>query len=111
MYGSWRELVDGYAKSLWASFGSAAGAAAVTALLLALYVLPIATLSVAGLAAYALGVGGRIVTARATGARALPQALAHPVSIVLFAWLVAVSFRRRRQGRLAWKGRSIEEPA
>ena len=29
MYTSWRELVDGYTKSLWASFGSPAGAAAV----------------------------------------------------------------------------------
>jgi len=28
MYTSWRELVDGYAKSLWASFGPPAGAAA-----------------------------------------------------------------------------------
>jgi hypothetical protein len=112
MYGSWRELVDGYAKSLWASFGSPAGAAAAVASLLALYVLPLcAPPTYAGLAAYALGVVGRMVTARATGTRALPQALAHPVSIVLFAWLVAVSFRRRRQGRLAWKGRSIEEPA
>ncbi len=111
MYGSWRELVDGYAKSLWASFGSPVGAAAVVGLLLVLYVIPICTLSAAGLAAYALGVVSRMVTARATGARALPQALAHPVSIVLFAWLVAISFRRRRQGRLAWKGRRIEEPA
>jgi hypothetical protein len=111
MYGSWRELVDGYAKSLWASFGSPVAAAAVLALLLVLYVLPIGTFSLAGLTVYLLGVAGRMVTARATGARALPQALAHPVSIVLFAWLVAVSFRRRRQGRLAWKGRRIEEPA
>ena len=60
---------------------------------------------------YALGVIGRMVTARATGTRALPEALAHPVSVVLFAWLVVVSFRRRRQGRLTWKGRRIEEPA
>lgn len=111
MYGSWRELIDGYGKSLWASFGSVAAAAAVVALLLVLYVLPISTLSVAGLTAYALGVIGRMVTARATGTRALPEALAHPVSVVLFAWLVVVSFRRRRQGRLTWKGRRIEEPA
>jgi Glycosyl transferase family 2 len=111
MYGSWRELIDGYGKSLWASFGSAAGAAGVIALLTTLYVLPIGTFSLAGLAAYALGVAGRVVTARATGARAFPEALAHPVSILLFAGLVVVSFRRRRQGRLTWKGRRIEEPA
>jgi hypothetical protein len=48
------------------------------------------------LAAYLLGVAGRVVSARATGGRAWPDALAQPVSIVLFAWLVARSFRLRR---------------
>jgi hypothetical protein len=108
MYGSWRELVDGYGKSLWASFGSPAGAAAAVALLVTLYVLPPLTLSAAGLAAYALAVAGRIVTARATRARWFPAALAHPVSIVVLGWLVALSWWRRRHGTLTWKGRTLE---
>jgi hypothetical protein len=118
MYGSWRELADGYGKSLWAAFGSPAGAAAVVLLLLTVYGVP----PVAGLAAaasgqwraaliaggaYLLGVAGRVVTARATGGRAWPDALAHPVSVALFGWLVLRSFRRRRRGALSWKGRAV----
>jgi hypothetical protein len=106
MYSSWRELSDGYAKSLWASFGSPPGAAAVLAVLLTLYVALPATVLFgqwAGLLAYALAVAGRLVSARATGGRALPDALAHPVSVLLFAWLVARSYARR--GRTTWKGR------
>jgi hypothetical protein len=118
MYGSWRELADGYGKSLWAAFGSPAGAAAVVLLLLVLYVLP----PVAGLAAavaggagpavaggfgYVAAVAGRVVSARATGGRAWPDALAHPLSIALLAWLVLRSYRLRRRGALSWKGRPV----
>jgi hypothetical protein len=106
MYTSWPELVEGYSKSLWASFGSPVTAALVTAVLLALYVLPLATVLIGqwwGLAAYLVAVLGRVVSARATGGRALPDAFAHPVSVLLFAWLLARSYRRRRATR--WKGR------
>ncbi|UWZ50032.1 glycosyltransferase [Dactylosporangium matsuzakiense] len=117
MYTSWRELSEGYSKSLWASFGSPAGAVAVLALLLALYVVAPATAllgpwlgpaALLGPAAYGLGVAGRVVSARATGGRALPDALAHPVSVLLFAWLVVRSFARR--GRTTWKGRPTWRP-
>ena len=110
MYTSWRQLSDGYAKSLWASFGSPAGAAAVVVLLLLLYVAPLVLLTVAPwwtLSAYALGVLGRVVAATATGGRAWPDALAQPVSIVLFGWLVVRSFTLRRRGRLTWRGRPV----
>jgi hypothetical protein len=105
MYGSWRELRDGYAKSLWAAFGSPAGAAAVVLLLFLLYLAPLTSLGLPALAGYGLGVAGRVVAARATGGRAWPDALAHPVSIVLFGYLVARSYATR--GRLFWKGRRI----
>jgi hypothetical protein len=110
MYGSWPALVDGYSKSLWASFGSPAGAAAVVVLLLLLYAVPPLLAVVSwppALAAYLLGVGGRVVSAAATGGRAWPDALAHPVSVVLFGRLVARSFRLRREGRLTWRGRPV----
>ncbi|GAA3340418.1 glycosyltransferase [Amorphoplanes nipponensis] len=118
MYSSWHELRDGYGKSLWASFGSPAGAAAVVAVLGLLYVAPpvagVALLAggavgPAGwaLAAYLIGVVGRVVSARATGGRAWPDALAQPVSIVLFGALVARSFALRRRGRLTWRGRPV----
>ncbi len=51
MYRSWRELSDGYTKSLWAAFGSRAGAVAVAAMLLALYVLPLLAFPVAAVLA------------------------------------------------------------
>ena len=118
MYPSWAELRDGYGKSLWASFGSPAGAAAVVGLLVLLYVVPpVAALVLVGggavglagwaLGAYLLGVAGRVVSARATGGRAWPDALAQPVSILLFAGLVVRSFVLRRRGRLSWRGRPV----
>ena len=118
MYRTWPELTAGYAKSLWASFGSRSGAGAVVVLLLILYATPpltTAALLAAGhlepasiaAAAYLLGVAGRAVTARATGGRTWPDALAHPASIVVFAWLVARSFRLHRRGALTWRGRPV----
>lgn len=118
MYPSWPRLVEGYTKSLWASMGSPVGAAAVVMLLLLLYAMPPVT-GLVGLAvgasgwvvpavvSYVLGVAGRVVTGRATGAHTCPDAFAHPASIVTFGWLVALSFARRRRGRLTWKGRSV----
>jgi hypothetical protein len=118
MYTSWAELRDGYGKSLWASFGSPAGAVAVVGLLVLLYVVPpVAAVVLVGagavglagwaLGAYLLGVAGRVVSARATGGRAWPDALAHPLSMVLFAALVVRSFALRRRGRLSWRGRPV----
>lgn len=118
MYRSWAELVAGYTKSLWAAFGSPAGAIATVLGLGAFYALPPvlavaglvtdrAGLARAGLAGYALGVLGRAVAGRVSANRVWPDALAHPVSIVLFGWLVVRSLRRRRRGRLRWKGRPV----
>jgi hypothetical protein len=118
MYDSWRELTDGYTKSLWASFGSPAGAAGVVVAMLLLYTAPPVVTIVAlaagavgpasvGLTAYLIGVAGRVVAARATGGRSWPDALAHPVSVVLFGWLVVRAFTLRRQRRLTWRGRAL----
>jgi hypothetical protein len=102
MYASWHELVDGYGKSLWAS----PGLPVVAVLLLAVYVAPLVLSPLAGLAAYLAGVTGRLVSARATGGPRA-AALAHPVSVVVFAWLVGRSYVRRRHGTLTWKGRPV----
>jgi hypothetical protein len=108
MYRSWREIRDGYGKSLWAAFGSPAGAAAVVGAVAVTYVLPpLAALrgSRAGLVGYLAAVAGRVITARATGGRAFPDALAHPVSIATFGYLTARSFAVR--DRVRWKGRPV----
>jgi len=110
MYAGWAALRDGYAKSLWSAFGSPAGAAAAVALLAGLYVLPpVAALrgSRAGRIGYAAGVVGRVVAARRTGARAWPDALAHPASVSVLCWLIARSAVLHRRGQLAWKGRPL----
>ena len=103
MYDGWAELVAGYTKSLHTV---PAGTSAVLAVL---YVVPpLAALrgSRAGALATALGVAGRVVTARRTGGRVL-DAAAHPVSVALLLWLTARSHLAARRGTLRWKGRPV----
>lgn len=110
MYRTPTDLVDGYSKSLWAATGSPGAACAVGGALALTYLLPpVAALlgSRAGLVGYAAGVAGRVVVARRTGGRVLPDAAAHPVSVGLLLWLGARSWRGHRRGTLTWKGRSL----
>ncbi|MGW2623990.1 glycosyltransferase [Micromonospora taraxaci] len=118
MYDDWPQLRDGYSKSLWASFGHPGAAAAVVAALLLLYTAPpLITLvglaagapgvAAVGLAGYLLGVAGRVLTARATGGRWWPDALAHPVSVVVLGWLTLRSYHLRKRRRLTWRGRPV----
>ncbi len=114
MYASTRELVDGYAKSLWAAFGSPGGALAVTTALSVTYVLPPAAAVLArspatrsiGALGYAAAVLGRVMVARRTGQHVADSAL-HPASILALDALTALSFRRRRHGTIRWKGRGL----
>ncbi|WP_279104200.1 glycosyltransferase [Gordonia paraffinivorans] len=111
MYDGWREVRAGYRKSLWSAFGSPAGTGAVTAGLCLTYVLPaLAALagSRVGAVGYLAGVASRAVSAECTGGRAWPDALAHPISVLLFAALAADSSLARRNGELRWKGRVLE---
>ena len=113
MYRGAGELREGYAKSLWAAFGSPAGAAGVLALLGLTYVLPaLAALggSRIGLVGYLAGVASRALAARRTGAR-VRDAVAHPVSVLAVGALTVDSLRRRRAGTLRWRGRPVEAGA
>jgi hypothetical protein len=110
MYEGWSQVRQGYEKSLWSATGTPAAAAALSAALAWLFVLPpLAALagSRAGAVGYLAGVVGRVVTARHTGGRVWPDALAHPVSVGLFVTMVGRSWLARRAGRLEWKGRSL----
>ena len=110
MYDGWAELRAGYTKSLWSAFGSPAAAAAVVGgLSLAYVVPPLSALrgSSVGLLGYAAGVAGRVLTGRRVGARVWPDALAHPISVLLFGWLTGASYVGRRRGTLVWKGRRV----
>ena len=115
MYDDAGSLVEGYTKSLWSAFGSPAGAAAVVSLLAWLYVVPPLS-AVAGptrrarawgVAGYAAGVAGRILVARRTGARLVPDVAAHPLSVLVFGALVAESWRRHAAGTTTWRGRHL----
>jgi hypothetical protein len=101
MYEGWREVRDGYAKSLWAAAGGRpSGSAAQVALLTILYCRPDPV-------CYVAGVVGRLLSARRTGGRALPDAIAHPLSIAVFTALTGLSWWRRRAGTATWKGRPM----
>ncbi|GGL94189.1 glycosyltransferase [Nakamurella endophytica] len=111
MYRDWPSVRDGYGKSLWSAVGSLPAAAAMLfGLLLVWVVPPVAALfgSRTGLAGYLFGVAGRVATGRRTGARVLPDAGAHPVSVGLLSYLLARSVVLRRYGVLRWKGRDID---
>jgi hypothetical protein len=114
MYQGADDLIEGYTKSLWAAFGSPAGALGATGLLTAVYVLPPAAAIVArdrrtraiGAAGYAAAVLGRGLTARRTGGRT-GDAWTHPLSILALDALTAASLWRHRRGGLSWKGRPV----
>jgi len=111
MYEGWPALRDGYAKSLWATVGgSPAASLAAAGALTAMAVLPaLAALrgSRAGLVGYAAGVAGRAVVAAGTGGRVWPDAVAHPVSLLLLDALMLRSVRGHRGGTLTWRGRRV----
>ena len=109
MYSSDADLAAGYTKSLHAAFGPP-----VVLLLGFLYVLPpVAALlardrrtRLAGLAGYTVAVAGRVVVARRTG-QPVPDAAAHPASIVALAGLYARSVLANRRGTITWRGRTL----
>ena len=108
MYDGNRNLVDGYAKSLWSAFGSTAGAGVVVVVMWVLYVLPWALVAITPWAWFAAAAGpaGRTVAAVRTRGNVF-LALLHPLAIVCFGVLMAVSLQRHRTGRIAWKGRPV----
>ena len=53
------------------------------------------------------GVAGRTLVARRTGQHLVPDVATHPASVATFGWLVAESWRRKRAGRLTWRGRPL----
>ena len=110
MYDDWASLREGYTKSLWSAFGSPPASAAALGSLSLIYGWPVFAAvggSPIGAIGYAAGVLGRVAVARRTGGRAMPDSLAHPVSIGLLAWLTAQSWRGRRRRTLTWKGRQL----
>jgi len=115
MYASAEQTVDGYAKSLWAAFGSPAGAVAVNALLFTAFIAPpLAAVGArsprvraVGALGYAAGVVSRAVVARRMGTRVWPDSALHPASVAAFIGINVISWQRHRTGANTWKGRAI----
>jgi hypothetical protein len=111
MYDGWPALRDGYAKSLWAAVGGRPSASvAAAAVLTAVWVVPpLAALrgSRAGLVGWLAGAAGRAVVAAGTGGRVWPDALGHPVSILVLDVLMARSVLGHRRGTLTWRDRRL----
>jgi len=97
MYDGWRELADGYTKSLHTT------PPAIPLLLFVLYVLPVLQ---GNRIAYVAGVVGRTVSAGRTGGRVL-DSFTHPVGVAALVALDARSRLARRRGSLRWKGRAL----
>jgi hypothetical protein len=108
MYDDSSSLLLGYRKSLWCAFGGEAGAVAVVTALFGLYVAPWLALGRSRwwIVPAAAGPAGRAITASRTGGSRLAASL-HPVSVVVFAGMVADSLVARRRGLLRWRGRSV----
>ena len=115
MYDSWAEVAAGYGKSLHAA-GPLAAAAAVALVAAWLWVAPWAVASAPGVdrrtralaaAGAAAGPVSRALVARRTGTRVLPDALAHPVSVLAALAVLARSHLAARRGSLTWAGRAV----
>ena len=115
MYNSASGLVDGYAKSLWTAFRKSRSAAATVSALLLIYVIPPVALVIGptartrkwGLLGYSAAVASRIVVARRTGQRVIPDVFSQPLSVLALAGIAAISLQRKRSDQLSWKGRSL----
>ncbi len=109
MYSSWRELRDGYTKSLWSAFGSIPGALLVIIFLVSLYIFP----AVIALFGYSWGISlllfafiSRLMSAIRSQS-SITSALAHPIAITLLCYLITRSWWLKRKNRLQWKSRSL----
>ncbi len=108
MYAGWGELAAGYEKSLWSALGgSPAGSLAAGAALAAVWVVPPLAGGRAGLVGYVAGVAGRAVTAARTGGRVWPDALTHPLGVLVLDWLLVRSVLGHHRGTLRWRGRTL----
>lgn len=109
MYRSWRELRDGYTKSLWSAFGSTPGAILVLIFLIGLYIFPlfIALQGLSwGIALLLFALITRIMAAIRSQS-SLTSALFHPVAIGFLCYMIIRSFWLKRKNRLTWKSRTI----
>ena len=112
MYSSASEAFAGYAKNIYPAFGGTAPAfIAAGAFNLALGVAPLVWLLVAPSLEAALCVGLSLVARGISDWRCgydLRFTLLHPIGLLVWLWIGAVSMRRFLLGQISWKGRSYD---
>ncbi len=109
MYSSASQLIEGYTKSQWSAFINPLGALLAIALLTLTSIFPF----VAGLAGELSGwylyfaiVMTRVLSGIKT--RTIPSAsLLHPLSALIWIYLITLSWIRKYQGKLSWRGRKL----
>lgn len=109
MYHSWRELRDGYTKSLWSAFGSISGAVLVVIFLISLYIFPLFI----ALQGFSWGISlilfayiSRLMAAIRSRS-SLTSVIFHPVAILILCYLIVRSWWLKRKNRLEWKARAL----
>lgn len=107
MYKDFNEIRFGYGKSLHLAFGSLLGSLVAALFVGATVLFPMAS-SIEGdllaLAALIAIIGTRVVSAAASGTR-VRDAFLHPISALLFIYLLYFSWSNR--GKTQWKGRML----
>lgn len=109
MYHSWRELRDGYSKSLWSAFGSIPGAVLVLIFLVGLYIFPVFI----ALQGFSWGISLLLfalitrIMAAIRSQSSLTSALFHPIAIGILCYLIIRSWWLKRKNRLSWKSRML----
>ena len=109
MYQNWPQLRNGYQKSLWRAFNSIPNAIGLSLLLILLFVYPFFEMlngSLIGLISYLLIVLSRMLAAKLSRGNLLASFL-HPISILLFIYLLITSWIQHSRRNLSWKGRKI----
>jgi glycosyltransferase involved in cell wall biosynthesis len=109
MYSSASQLIEGYAKSQWSAFVNPLGALLAISLLTLTSILPF----VAGLAGELSGwylyfaiVMTRVLSGIKT--RTIPStSLLHPLSALIWIYLIAISWIKKYRGELSWRGRKL----
>ena len=109
MYSSASQLIEGYTKSQWSAFINPLGALLAIALLTLTSIFPF----VAGLAGELSGwylyfavVMTRVLSGIKT--RTIPStSLLHPLSALIWIYLIAISWIKKYRGELSWRGRKL----
>ena len=112
MYETNQDLISGYAKSLWNAFGGPIGSLFVNTFFLFVYIFPLTGLFTGQIPLALLGlisgIVGRLISAKTSSGRLLPDSLLHPISILAFSLLNLVSWWRHLMGTNTWKPRDLK---